>query len=144
MIALGTPVTYHHRAAVARYKRKYEGQERYWLLYEGSFNHMRPDLGFDNERDMFRDFPLQGQERNPINKTVMVWPEEGSGVVVGLVKRMKGISSPGYGGGDDWEPGYFDAKEGFELYAVRRELRGTDYYLVPIWAASPIYQANEA
>lgn len=145
MIALGTPVVYHHRAAVARYtKRVYEGQERYWCLREGANpKAMRIDLGMIYETDMFEKWPMQGREQNPINKTIMVWPEEGSGVVTGLVRRMKGISQSGYGYRDDYEPGYFEAKEGFDLYVIRHELKGQAYILVPMWAVQPM-QLTEA
>lgn len=78
-------------------------------------------------------------EFNPgsgINKAVFVWDEEGSGIIIGLVKRMIGESVAGSRStsyfGEDYEPGYFVQKDEQWLYAVKSTLEGTDYQLVPI------------
>jgi hypothetical protein len=142
-ITLGARVSYHHRAAVARYRRPFEGsKERRWTLHEGAsktayIRGAEPFTSLGQERDRFWEWPAIHARNGELNKTIMVWPEEGTGVVIGRVRRGIGISSRGYGHGEDYEPGYFDPISWHELFAVRHELRGVEYILVPEWAASP-------
>ena len=154
---LGTPIAYTHRAAVARLhtRTKYLSKggsepERYWELHEGSRKGMKlPDLKYETamfdgwkpvimHQRSYRGRPSKTSEA--VNKTIMVWPEEGSGVVTGLVRRGIGRSESGYHSGPDgdWSEGYFSGMLWFELYAVRCDLRGLDYLLIPQWAASPL------
>src|SRR4051812_46458531 len=131
LIALGTRVAYHHRAAVARYRTKHRGR---WELTEGI---RKGEAGLTEGEPFvylavgFADYrrPPGFAARGGINKTVMVWPEEGSAVVVGLVRRGRGESHAPSGGAnpygdDDWEPGWFEAESYFDLYALRHELKG--------------------
>jgi hypothetical protein len=141
-IALGARVRYHHRAAVARLlspEHTYN-QGRRWRLYEGVGKRETGPEVFTagGLADEFYDWP-----HRKVNKTIMVWPSEGVGIVIGLVKRGIGKSSPGYqhsgaGGFEpDYEPGYFASQSWHELYAIRHELRGIEYVLVPKWAVIP-------
>lgn len=146
--ALGARVRYHHRAAVARWQTKWTNPR--WGLFEGARRDvMRMEDGC-HEVDLFADWPEQKRGRGGIvriNKTVMIWPEEGVGVITGKVRRQRGTSEAASRGGsvfgDEWEPGYFDAVEAFDLYCVRHELRGADYILVPTWAVSPDMPATQ-
>ena len=143
--ALGARVRYHHRAAVARYITKgmeLTSMSGRWGLFEGARKHVHRIIEDCSEIDLFAAYPEQKRgTTSRINKTVMVWPEEGVGVITGLVRRQAGtshLSSRSYSGGwDEFEPGYFDPLQTFELYAIRHELRGTDYILVPTWAVAP-------
>lgn len=147
MIALGTPVSYHHRAAVARFGPP-EAKQKTWALREGcrKGEYVNP-VFLDGQflADAFADRPaIAGRGSRLINKTVMVWPDEGSGVVVGRVKRGRGTSEPShystsYEGGEEFEPGWFNSHEWFWLYAIRHRLDGLDYILCPEWAVAPIH-----
>lgn len=143
-VTLGARVEYHHRAAVARWNppRNDFSWRNGWMLHEGATDHARPDLGWIHEDEMFKNWPEQKRGTGHVNKTIMVWPEEGVGVVTGKVRRQVGTShraSRGGGGvwGDDFDPGYFDPIATFDLYVIRHELRGTNYILVPTWAVRP-------
>lgn len=156
-LMLGTPVVYTHRAAIARLhtRNKFllEGgiePERYWELHEGARKGAKlPDL--THEISMFDGWkPVIMHQRNyrgrasktseAVNKTIMVWPEEGSGIVTGLVRRGIGRSESGYQSDLDgeWSEGYFSGMVWVELYTVRSELKGQDYILIPQFAISPI------
>ena len=82
---------------------------------------------------------------NPrINKTLAIWPEESSGVVVGLVRKGIGesVSHGSYFNGEttEFEPGYFAAEEWAWLYVIKHSLSGPDDNLVfvPMNAVEPI------
>lgn len=155
MIALGTRVAYHHRAAVARFRSirgDFAADLRGWELREGvcKNEYVNPAQGyaFDCDRlaDLFRGWPqplMPGRSQSRVNKTVMIWPEEGSGVVTGQVKRGRGESVKSYTaasgpwGEGEFEQGYFQADCYLDLYVIRHELKGTDYILVPTWAVRP-------
>lgn len=146
MIVLGTPVVYHHRAAVARYQSK-GGEGFGWFLYEGCNKEGMDPKTFTPWNEMFIDFPQVQVPKSwskvpsKVNKTIMVWPEEGSGIVTGKVRRQIGISHRSSGGGgmyDHFDPGYFDPFESHELYVVRHRLEGQNFILVPMWAAIPM------
>ena len=74
------------------------------------------------------------------NKSIYVWPEEGSGIVVALIRREIGYSYGATGTSsmysDDFEPGGFEAAERHWLYAVKTSLTGLDVVLTPMWATS--------
>jgi len=76
------------------------------------------------------------------NKTVIVWPDEGEGLLFGLVRRGVGRSMSQSGGYDSWtgeydyDPGGFAAEGFVALYAIKTSLSGVDYLLVPHWACS--------
>lgn len=146
-VTLGARVQYHHRAAVARWMTKDfaagSGEGR-WGLFEGARKGIRLDLG-GHEVDLFAKLgPIRrnGLSDTLVNKTIMVWPEEGVGVVIGKVRRQRGTShrssyTSGAGGFEpDYDPGYFDATDSFELYAIRHDLAGLSYILVPTWAVT--------
>lgn len=141
-VSLGSRVEYHHRAAVARYRTSHNF--RRWVLTEGARKNYYSLETFEHEPDMFNDWPEQTRPRGfgTINKTVMVWPEEGSGIVIGRVKRQKGISHASSGGYEDFESGYFDPMESFTLYLVRHELDEKEPIMVPEWAIK-IWRADD-
>jgi len=148
MIALGTPVTYHHRAAVARWVKDDYSGKKIWRLLEGvgSSEYGWPGVPVMGLlRDLFLKWPeikadfSYGAKNQMLNKTIMVWPEEGSGVVIGRVRRGRGVSERSYGNGEDHEQGYFNATSWFNLFAVKHDLGGMDYVLVPEWAVIPVH-----
>ena len=147
MITLGTPVTYHHRAAVARWQPPGKGDfswRKGWTLYEGVRKHAVNDA-YVQYTEMFSRWPeIKGRRDKTINKTVMVWPEDGSGVVIGRVRRGRGTSESGrhYGDGE-YDQGWFSAESAYHLYVVRHSLDGLqDYILVPEWAVRPIHRED--
>jgi hypothetical protein len=143
--ALGTRVRFHHRCAVARYgPLDVPPETRSWRLLEGvEKNELAADRTLDLLADLFSGWPeiRGGRYQEQLNKTVMVWPEEGSGVVIGVVRRGRGTShaaGPMRSGpyGEDYDPGYFASSDFFELYAIKRGIRGVAYILAPEWALS--------
>lgn len=122
-------------------KRSYE---REWVITEGaSPNETIHDEGandvFMQYRDLrhaFIEFPV----RNGVNKTIFVWPEGGTGIIVGLIRREIGESVRGYTDSynGEYEPGYFCTKSRHWLYVVKTTLSGTNTILVPMWAATAI------
>lgn len=107
---LGDHVRFHHRACVARWQRSY------WTLHEGS--------------ESFT--PVPGPPAGRVNKTLILWPEEGDGIVIGLVRRAIGISHYGSSYSDD--PGGFTALGMYDLFQVKRFLKDKRHMLVPVWA----------
>lgn len=149
---LGQRVRYHHRACVARAKRQDYATHAYWIACgegrHGWDNRLHPRgkcdyLSFDPFRPGLLDHP-----RNPpvprfgVNKTIMIWPEEGEGIIIGLVRRGIGESVPASGGdglfNDSWEPGYFTPYQWVWLYAIKTHLNGLDMVLAPMCAVSPV------
>lgn len=151
-LPLTAHVRWSHRAAVARWKRAQYVEGGEWLLVEGveKRSGWRPNMGRDIREDnlpfneWLHDDPFWHREPRPQdpNKTVVVWPEDGSGYLFGLVRRGIGISEPARKGGgwigsdmyDEGDPGGFAAEGFVHLYAVKGELRGVGYWLVPTWA----------
>lgn len=138
---LGTPVVYHHRACEARVPAAKqenwvrgvlpkEGPSRYWITtgpakweYESGAESPVEKMPFNGKR----------------NKTVVCWPCEGSGIVIGLVRKGIGQSHAGYESGyeyPEYEPGYFVAEEWVWLYAIKGWLNGVNYVLAPMWATT--------
>lgn len=155
-LPLGARVLWHHRAAVIRWRWSESGRfgkEPWgdWWVAEGvpKRSGWRPRmalipegeseavLAFTQDLDPFYERP----PRDGNNKTVIVWPEEGHGFVFGLVRRGIGQSVSASGTAsmyhDNFEPGYFDAVGYVPLYAVKSELAGVNYMLVPHWAVKP-------
>ena len=138
-LELGDHVRYHHRACVARLKRPEHGPP-FWLpCGEG-----RPDLplnwmfgpdGFTTGPD-----PFGVRVDHDVNKTIICWPQEGGGMIVGMVRRGIGISvkASSYNTMDGWDhdPGYFDTKEWHWLYAIKSHLSGLAVVLAPMWATT--------
>lgn len=142
-LELGDWVVYHHRACVLRLtKQEYTGSllkpasqpvPREWTS-TGVGRFIRADwFSGENPLDLL---PKNGK----INKTIYVWPEEGKGCLVGLVRRGIGHSVGPSGGSsfytDDYEPGYFDTKEWHWLYVIKLWLAGIEKTMVlaPMWA----------
>jgi hypothetical protein len=97
----------------------------------------------DRIKDMFYDWPQAlDAHKQKINKTVMVWPDDGSGWIMGKIRKSIGVSSPGgiYGGGyfepPEWEPGYHHTLMYVDLYVVKVSYEGTNYVLCPLWAVN--------
>lgn len=158
-VALGSPVSFTHQAAVARKGGINQSLRGDWLLpakgngevpgiidaEDGLFIaglHGDPD----RERKVWfidrtgKDITEQGLKK--WNKAVACWYGPGSGVVTGLERKLYGNSHGPSGGTnmygeDDWEPGWFDSHGNVDLYVVRWELRGRKFVYVPTWAAKP-------
>lgn len=153
LLPVGARVSWSHRAAVMRRRRISEeaGAGTEWVTIEGVEKFWRPpmskqvDDAFGLETDEWYQRPVRGG----LNKSVLVWPEEGEGVVIGFVRRGVGesySSSRGhgmFGDGDDFEPGGFAAHGFVPLYAVKSRLEGLDYSLVPTWAASRVTDGSQ-
>lgn len=140
-LELGACVRWHHRAGVAR---KLEQKPEY-LLGDNDWSPWiltREAGGSDADRHGLGNVsPLKGMTLtdSSINKTVVCWPEEGGGIVIGLVRKGIGVSVRGYESGyetPEWNPGYFDAREWIWLYAVKGWINGTNCYYVPTWAVT--------
>lgn len=148
---LGDRIRFSHRAAVVRWRKNDYGDGGMWLVTEGLPKRAAwrppidpdpetPKVGFGllSEPDDWYSRP----RADGTNKSILVWPETGEGLVFGLVRRGFGESVPARGSTtwfeDNYEPGYF-ATDGFAwLYAVKSELDGLDYALVPPWAAEAL------
>jgi hypothetical protein len=154
-IALGSHVTFTHRAAVGRRQPHwtYEGagldrtrkrEWHQWELTEPKANitasgdkltlmtHVTPvtfvELAELVELDTNgrRRYPVSEERWEQRNKTIFQWPQEGSGVVVGQVSKQYGISHPSAGEDD---VGYFESFGQVSLYVVKSELRGPQIYV---------------
>lgn len=140
-LELGTPVVYHHRACVARVPKRdkspsvldktlfgaSERENRWITVGEGRWQYAL------EEESPVKGMPFNGKR----NKTIVCWPEDGEGIIIGLVRKGIGQSVAGHESGyeyPEWEPGYFDAEEWHWLYAVKGRLNGVNYLLVPMWA----------
>lgn len=153
MIVLGTPIVYTHRADVVRLSDDFSKPPKSEWTFQGKGGSSRRP-GLHRHGDGYvvtfvspgiRNEPAElAVEPHPTdNKSVMVWPDTGSGVVTGLVSRKVGRSvGPGGGsniyGEGEWEPGWFEARASVNLYVVRWELKGTEFAFVPTWAAKPM------
>lgn len=107
-----------------------------WILTREAGGSDMDRYGLGNEEPVS---PLKGMTLTDpaINKTVVCWPEEGRGIVVGLVRKGIGVSVRGYESGyetPEWNPGYFAAKDWVWLYAVKGWINGTNFYYAPMWA----------
>lgn len=153
-LELGARVRYHHRAAVIRkvhkdhHDRQLKPEHRYWAP-------TKEGCGTDCDRFLYRPdgerwspFTDQPEDQTitlsnqSINKTIFVWPEEGEGIVIGLVRRGIGRSvsgSSGFNGESyDYEPGYFATHDWVWLYAVKTHLNGTEFIFVPMDAVKEL------
>jgi hypothetical protein len=158
VIALGTPITYTHRAAVARLKRgKWElpvkGNGEVPRIVEHGGGLIFVSL-FDTP---IKNIPVthlpqeQVKTRRPVseerwekrNKSIVTWPSEGSAIVIGLEVKQVGESHEGGGGTNmfgesDYEQGWFTSYGNVDLYVVRWDLRSKAFGHVPLWAATPM------
>lgn len=127
-LELGDHVRYHHCARAAR--RFYAEYTRvpYWQGV-GPGRRTRFSWFLEEERDPL-DIPTDGRR----NKTVVMWPEEGSGIIIAMIRRGIGESVPGHGSGEDFDPGYFAADDWVWLYAIKTHLSSLDFVLAPVWA----------
>lgn len=75
-----------------------------------------------------------------VNKSIAIWPEEGEGILISLVRRGIGKSVPttsshSLDSYDDIDPGYFAAAEWVWFYVVKFGMSGLDdLALVPMGA----------
>jgi hypothetical protein len=166
LFEMGVDIRYHHRAGVARYKKLFEGiDEVGWKITQGvrsgekdfmpdegnpddpfmlevpnvSVEVLRTGVAYWHKRYMFAKFPQARGRWYTLNKTVMVWPEEGQGTVIGYLRKGIGQSSPGYTSGyehPEYEQGYFAVDMYVDLYVVKTEFYGTDWILCPIWGVT--------
>lgn len=163
VLALGTPVVYTQRAAVAR---KGDGTmwTKGWMLPTKENGEDVPSVVANEDElrieNMIGEGPrmrfvnskgeeLSGPTINKCNKAVVAWESEGSGVICGLETKQYGVSHRPSGGTnmygeDDWEPGYFDSYGQVKLYVVRSRLEGRAFVYVPPWAIQPVVHAVAA
>lgn len=184
VLPLGTSITFHHRAGVARYHRAWrplddrsDSPPMGWVIHEGAykresiptgmgestseFHHIGPaaeyvvveppkppfnthstsyrlvDMFFNWPQAKFykywhRDYP--SVKPTEYNKTVFVWPSNGTGVIMGMIRKSIGTSRRSYGRGEDYEQGYHDSDMYVDLYVVKQRYEGTEYILCPLWA----------
>lgn len=144
-LLLGDRVSWTHRAAVVRHTSK-DGRSE-WFPVEGTERGWRPMILADRQEPglfgLYSD-PWWSRPcpRSTPNKSVVVWPEDGTGILFGYVRRGIGRSwglSGGHGGmfEDDYEPGGFAPTAYVPLYAVKVLLTGVKYMLAPTWATTP-------
>lgn len=162
LLPLGTSIHYHHRAGVARYLPMFRddpGSKKGWKIVEGTlvYDGRNPELteegptidGWNHNalREMFFTWPQAyfskwGYKQGQYNKTVMVWPDDGFGWIIGIMRKSIGVSTSGYRSrsmyGDDYEPGYHTTDMYVDLYVVKPWYEGTQYLLCPLWAVSEV------
>jgi hypothetical protein len=79
----------------------------------------------------------------PLHRAVIVWPEQGTGVVCGLTWRQEGhldggtYTAPSYFEPGEYEPPSLAQRDTYPLYVVRTHLTGVQL-LVPPWACVPV------
>lgn len=147
-LRLGQKVRFHHLACEMRLPKpnlelglfltmsKKEAARRDWVP-----TGQRQGFSLPRWNDPFA-FPMDNEGHTPfqappkVNKTIAVWPEEGKGVVVSLIRKGIGESVSGYESGyenPEWEPGYFVAKEWMWLYVIKPSMVGmNDFLLAPM------------
>lgn len=154
-IALGSHVTFTHRAAVARRRPNRTPAKVDWHPWELVQPKVRVTAAGESLKVMTsvtpivfaeatelvefdtnkrRRYPVSEESWEKRNKSIFQWEHEGSGVVVGHVRRQYGISSEGYGGSNmygegDWTPGYFTTFGQIGLFVVKSDLRGPEIYV---------------
>lgn len=141
-LELGDRIRYHHRACVARIpKSRHTGSGVFdlppipaeWNAIEQEGG-APPFTGFGTS-----NFPGIIADRTKRNKTIMVWPEEGEGYIIALIRRGIGKSHEGYTSGyeyPEYEPGYFEAQEWHWLYVVKQTLLRMGFIYVPMWGVA--------
>jgi len=172
LLPFGTRVHFTHRAGVARYKKLYEdgykddpssikgltknsifgNSEEFraplgWKIIDGLYP--REEYGemlhTELARERFAKYPRAKFGAGQItNKTVMVWPEDSFGWIIGKVRKAIGASSPGYysagfgGFESDYDPGYLVVDMYVDLYVVKQMYDGTQYVYCPMWAVNKV------
>lgn len=151
MFSMGECVTYHHRAGVARYKKVHKDlPDVGWKITQGALSgekdvldphdEMVPKINvyfWNHRRYSFFNYPQRRfGYHGLINKTVMVWPEDGAGWVVGLIRKAIGVSQRTTRSSyhNEIDQGYFAVEMYVDLYVVKTQYQGTDTILCPIWA----------
>lgn len=150
LLPLGTRVSYHHRAAVARYKphpwrnsyKHVDDRPKGWILVGIRWGDLQPGFTMDSLKDMFFDWPRSRGEYYENNKTVMVWPEDGFGTIMGIVRKGIGKSERGRSSMGEWEPGFFIVDMYVDLYALKLGYEGTDFILCPLWSVKELSDGN--
>lgn len=154
-LMLGTPVVYTERAAVARRPEShYKGQPREWMLPargNGDVPGISPHGGeyvitfwlgkitrialtfVDGEGKA-----LAPEKVEKLNRAIVTWPGEGSGVITALETKAFGVS---HGARGDGETGWLESHGQIKLYVVRSQLEGHHYVHVPTWAVRPMVPA---
>lgn len=174
---IGTRVSCTHRAAVARYKKLWKDYEPAplgigdytkldltgakpekapfgWKIVEGCLKNDFADDGltiFDmsyrHRMYYFAGYPQAKLQYGKANKTVMVWPEDYYGWVIGIVRKAIGEShaayhsSGGYWEPPEWEPGYCSVDMYVDLYVIKLAYVGVQYVYAPMWAVSKVEDA---
>lgn len=149
---LGDRVFFTHRAtsvkAAGQGETRYSGEGRDLTTgdhyrqfgrqagpYAQTFQH--PSRGWPAPKRQQRYGPHRGPTR--LNRWVVVWPEQGTGMIVGLTYRSEGWTRMGgYEDGNE-----FEEMERYPLYQVRAQLNGA-IRLVPPFACVPLDEKRVA
>jgi hypothetical protein len=149
LLWLGERVRWTHRAAVVRWHDEHrrwhvsepKGSEEPTILEERDLDIIIPhsDDPWYRRRDP-RELPFGHR----INKSVVIWPEEGGDAcVIGLIRRAVGESRRGsgrtvvgWGFEEEYEQGSFQATGYVNLYVLKSQLVGLDYFYAPWWAVT--------
>lgn len=166
-LPIGTRVHAHHRAGVARYGKLWKdtcedagGTGLFaaetlkapvgWRIVEGVYRgELVPPLNIldtsgDFLRFKFKDFPRAKFQYGTCNKTVMVWPTDSFGWIIGIMRKGIGESHKGYQysgsyyNEPEYDPGYLALDIYVDLYAIKQTYEGTDYILAPVWAVHKV------
>ena len=140
-LELGDRVRFHHRACVARVRARDHGNPDHWLGDDKDLFKPCWEVVVKEGQGPPHDFGETFVEKlrvSKLNKTIIIWPSEGEGIVIGMIRRGIGRSYAGYTSGyeyPEYEPGYFVAEEWHWLYLVKSYLQQKDPFYVPLWAA---------
>lgn len=168
LLPFGVEVQYHHRAGVARFKKRADDRDegrRGWVITEGIAYHnetiplesdSRMDLlGVNDQWDnrvkyVFYRWPQakmgfsasfdNSWRFESYNKTIMLWPEDGFGWLIGKIRKSIGVSErqsyipASYYGDADYDSGGHASDMMVDLYVVKRQYEGTNFIYCPWWA----------
>lgn len=149
LLPIGTRIHYHHRAGVARIMPldRDRSEPCGWKIMEGTYKNEWTkipgdmDFGAYAVREQFFHWPYDEKRRN---KTVMVWPDDGFGWIIGIVRRSIGRSGQqsssynSWNGEYDYDPGFHASEMMVDLYVIKQMYDGTEYILCPMWAVSEV------
>lgn len=121
----------------------YNGRQPETVPMEDKNGKLIDGWNFNPVREMFFDWPQAhfskwGYKQCQYNKTVMVWPNDGFGWIMGIMRKSIGVSSRSYGHGEDYEQGYHDTDMYVDLYVVKPWYEGAQYVLCPLWAVQEV------
>lgn len=172
LLPFGVPIQYHHRAGVARFKKRADDDSlrKGWVITEGiafhneimpaehsPFNLIESDgmnIGDNRVKYYFYYWPQSKMGfyaqfdgswiYQSYNKTVMIWPEDGFGWLIGKIRKSVGVSErqaythASYYMDADYEAGGHSSDMMVDLYVIKRQYEGTNFILCPWWAVMQV------